>query len=153
MKVGEKVPLYLRAYIRLTQQQTELMGKIHDTIKSVNSVNPLFHLSEIDRMEQQFIALQEDAIRIERLNDQPLEFLTPQEKANLSNGQIMELMGGFITKIDNKQALVLSERIFTLLEHLERRISDKRSRVYFYRMAAVGLIAIVISLVSLIRPF
>lgn len=68
MEARERVslPLGVRVCIRLIQQQKGLMGQIHNTIKSINSVNPVFRLSEIDRIEQQFIALQEEAIRSAR---------------------------------------------------------------------------------------
>jgi hypothetical protein len=96
--------------------------------------------------------LQEGAVELQQAVYQPFILLTEEEKGNLLpesiEGKVRILAR--LTPMRDETSDERERRLSRLLEHLERRISDKRASVNFNRATMLSLIAISISLLTLI---
>jgi len=142
---------FLTATDRLTKPRLELADKITKAIDDVNSLNSYLCLNRIDKAESNFISLQKEAIKFQLTGNSIFEFLDENEKESfnrLNKEASFRTVGHFMGMIRHVKREHRTN--FMLLEHLERRLSDKRSRVHFNRAMILSLIAISISVISLI---
>lgn len=144
-------PFHFEIFVRLFERQIKLLNGINDTIKAINSINSRFSFKELDKVEQQFVNLQEEATFLEQVYYKPSVLFTDQEEDQFSKNKEQEAQ--FLheyMKINKADALARSQSIFRLFEHLERRISDKRAAVNFHRTAMLSLIAISVSVIAIV---
>ena len=136
---------------RLGVRQLVLVQDLTKAIESVNSLNPILSLKEVNKAEQSFIVLQNRLLDLQECYYSPTKLLTEEENKILHEDERLttSVLGQF-AKMDKRNYDEWNRRIFALLEHLERRASDRRSVVYLNRTLAVSIAAISISLISLI---
>jgi|GEM_PF-4943275 len=144
-------PFHIEIFVRLSERQIKLINGISDTIKAINSINSRFSLKEIDKVEQQFVNLQEEATFLEQVYYKPSVLFTDQEEDQFSKNKEREahFLREYMT-MNKADALARSQSIFRLLEHVERRISDRRASANSNRATKYSLTAISISVITLI---
>jgi hypothetical protein len=141
----------VQIHLKLGQKQSELINDITEEIKNVNSLSPGLRQKKICESGQNFISLQEGAIELQKAFYEPFGLLSTEEKENLPTSveEIAIIVARFVG-MDRRDLEERDMRIFRLLEHLERRISDKRTSVNVNRATMFSLIAISISAITLI---
>lgn len=153
-------------YVQLGVARSNLVNDIIADVESINLIKPFFSFNKINEVEEHFISLQKETLYLERLLHEPEELLSKvlssemgpglheciqEEWKELDFGKKLLVFGAFEIQDEGKrEALDGNSRIFTLLEHLERRISDKRSAVNSNRTLTISLAAICIAVISLI---
>jgi hypothetical protein len=146
--------LFIQLTGRLGAQQIVLVKDITEAIERINSLNPVFFLKEVDKEGQNLTSLQKRALVLQQCFYEPNRLLTEEEKKRLNGNEQMEIrvLGKFAT-MDKRNYEEWNRRIFTLLEHFERRLADKRSAVNFNRTVIISLISICIAIISLVLNF
>jgi hypothetical protein len=99
-------------------------------------------------------SIQEEAIQLDRVFDQPDIVLSEnKEKREVQRKELEKdptIMYNYLQMVSIGEPQIRHRRIFTLLEHLERRISDKRQAVYLNRTLLIGTAAFIMALISII---
>lgn len=169
MEMESEIPLEtklaLLMYGELAAKRSNLLNDTIAAVESINLVKPFFYLNEINQAEQHFISLQKETLYVERLLHEPEELLSEVLSSQLGPGlhrliqdewkelDFRKKLRVFVEfeKYDEgkREALDGNSRVFTLLDHLERRISDKRAVVNLNRATIFSFIAIFISVITL----
>jgi hypothetical protein len=146
--------LFIQLTGRLGAQQIKLVEDITEAIERINLLNPIFFLKQVDKEGQSLTSLQKRALVLQQCFYEPSKLLTEEGKKRLNGNEQIEIrVLGKFAMMDKRNYDEWNRRIFTLLEHFERRLTDKRSAVNFSRTVIISLIAICIAIISLILNF
>jgi len=135
---------------RFGVRQLTMVDEITKVIVGVNSLRSRLSLRELDKEENSFIELQRRALELQQCFYEPAKLLTEDEKKQIDKDEKIktEVLGRF-AMMDKRNYEEWNRRIFALLDHLERRISDKRSVINFNRTVEISAVAICISGLSI----
>ena len=147
---NEDFSLDVLLIIRLRAKQSQLMNDISAAMKDINSVKPFLRSHEIDEVEHKLASFQQEVTRLVTLVDKPSGLLTDKEESEIKKDEASMHTAFYRFARMTTSAEPAERRIFALLEHLERRISDKRVIVNFNRTMMIGLAAIVIAIISVV---
>jgi len=153
----EAISLHLKLMIELGIRQIGLMDKISGAIREVTLIKsslPLRQLeSSLNEADYKLQLLEDEAVLLEKAFNEPTLLLTEQEKHELNANQTatMEEMVTFATKVKGTgEATDRRDMIYSLLDRLDRRISDRRSASRFRKTQYVAILGVGIAIFALI---
>ena len=95
------------------------------------------------------MALQDEAIQLDRIFGEPsILLVSDTEEKEVKKKPF--IIYQFIEMTNTGEPLLRDRRMFTLLEHLERRLSDKRQAVFFNRTLVLSFAAFLIAMLPMI---
>jgi hypothetical protein len=161
----EVYPLHLEMMAELAKRQGILMDRISGVIRDVTLIKfslPLKQLdSSLNKADYALESLEAEALLLEKSFNEPTLLLSEQQKHELNANQTTATkeIFMFVNKVkESGEATDRRDRIYSLLDRLDRRISDRRSasqfrRTQYFAFAGVGiaLFAVLISAISLAR--
>lgn len=148
-ETSSEISLSAIMFARMGARQIKLIEKIGDTIKDANSLKPRLRLSSLDVTDSSLAILQDDAIALDKMFDQPGELLLNKEEITQVDKNPF-IMFDFLRRASQGQLVMGRMRIFSLLEHLERRLASKRESVYINRTLLLSSTVIILVLISLV---
>ncbi|MFC1999697.1 hypothetical protein ACFLXE_02930 [Chloroflexota bacterium] len=139
-------------FVKLGLRQSQLLQAITSTLKELSTVKPGIRLKGLDNFECRIASHQEEAALLETAFDQPDTLLTEAEKRELQQSGVHQasLMASFCDMVRHGLPEERRVRILSLLEHLERRLSDKKTVVNFNRAMTLSTAAFIVAVISLI---
>ncbi len=151
MKGKEELPLPMKMFVQLGVRQNKLHNNIISAIKETNSAKAHLLSAKLNRLASTIVELEDEAAIQETFFENPAELLPEGERKELERdhaklGKIVVEFSHMIGEETTKRR----KRIYTLLEHLERRVTDKKAAVNYNRTLLISLLAIIIAIISII---
>ena len=142
-------PLSVEMFSRMALKQMTLIEEMQKVMKDINSIKPRFRINSIDKIDSKLGLFQDEALKLDRLTDHPDSLLEgDKEMEEIKKNPLIRyefqqfMLGG--------QLALGRARIFTLLEHIEKRISGKKEAIYFNRTLGLSFVAIILVLISIV---
>ena len=151
MKGKEELSVPMGMFVKLGVRQNRLHAEIISAIKETNSTNAHLMSSKLNRLESTIVKLEDEAAVLETFFEHPAELLPEDEKKELETNtrELTKIVVEFSRMIGG-ETTERRKRIYTLLEHLEKRAADKRATVNFNRTLFVSLLAVIIAITSIV---
>lgn len=140
----------MQMFVKLGVRQINLIKNVVTAIKDTNTVHERLWPTKLNNLESTLIGLEEEASALEMFFEEPAGLLTDEQRKELEKN--ITQMGIIITQFSQMskgEADERRKRIYTLLEHLERRIAEKKNVVNYNRTILISLTAILIAIVSI----
>ena len=136
-------------FTEIADRQGTLMENIIAAAKETNLVKSYIRFNKVRKVVDKLVSFREEVMQLEMIFDQPRKYLQSYkdiEKMEKDPTVLLRLDYGVSQMLSKGQLADRRVRIFTLLEDLEREVSDKKSEIQFNRAIIVSLIAVAISL-------
>ncbi len=143
MKGQVELSLPMKMLLQLGVRQIKLHTDIVSAIKETNSAKAHLLTAKLNRLESTIIGLEDEAAVQETFFEHPVELLPEHEKKELEGNtrKLTEIIVEF-SGMTGGETTERRKRIYTLLEHLERRVAEKRATVNYYRALSISVLAV-----------
>ena len=151
MKLPPK-PL-LKIFSEISDIQITLIKAILTSVEHVNLIKPRLRLDKIKPIEDDLVSLQRDMVQLEMIFESPREYLQSYrdiEKLVKDPSEVVNIEYGVLKMLKEGQLADRRIRIFTLLEHLQRQMSYKKSEVQFNRTILFSFLTLVIAVIAIV---
>jgi hypothetical protein len=142
----------LKIFAEISDMQVKLIESILTSVRDVGLIEPRLRLGKIKSIEDNLISFQDDVIHLERIFESPREYLQSYrdiEKQVQDKSEVVNIEYGVLNLLRAGQLADRRIRIFTLLEHLQRQISYKKSELQFNRTILFSFLTLLVALIAL----
>ncbi len=147
---GTSLSLGMEMFALLNVKQMKLVLVLVEVMKELNVVRPFLWSRRLNRLESKNMGLQEQVLELETCVDNPVRLLPDTRRAEVESDmrRLTEASVEFLRHLGESSER--RKRIYTLLEHLERRTAEKRNTVNFNRTLLVSFAAIAVAVASIV---
>lgn len=133
-------------------RQNRLLVEIATSLTEIADIRPFLGSGQLGMHDRRLASFQLESALLEVASERPLDLLPEDQRVSLEQSKVdvAPLLCEFSDMVSGGRYLARRQRIMTLLEHLERRLSDKRASLNFNRAVLVSSIAALAAIASLL---